>query len=325
MKKPILVLLLVMGWMYCQAQTTIYLVRHAEKATTGKDPVLTAEGKARAQALKKLLKKEKIVAVYSTKTTRTMKTGQPVADARKLKVQNYNPRDMEFLEQVLQKHKGKKVLVVGHSNTVPALLNRLLHEDRYKNMDEKVYDNLVKITRRKNGKTDVAHIKFGKSSPETFPRNSVSYEAKDADVKTIDGFIKALYGVISGPKGQERNWSRFMSLMRKNARMQAISTRPNGQQVMVTMTPEGYIKRSGPYLVKNGFFETKIGRKVERFGNVAHVFSTYESRNTKNGKVFMRGINSIQLSYEKGRWWLVSILWNNETKDTPIPAKYLKK
>ncbi|HAS41854.1 MAG TPA: hypothetical protein DCS93_15345, partial [Microscillaceae bacterium] len=281
-----------MGWVIAQAQTTIYLVRHAEKAQSkSRDPQLTAEGKARAQALKKLLKKDKIAAVYSTKTTRTMETGRPVAEANKLEVQNYDHRDAEFLAQVLQKHQGKTTLVVGHSNTVPALLNRLLAEDRYKNMDEKVYDNLVKITQRKNGKIDVAHIKFGQASPPTFPKNTaskVSYKARDADVKTIDGFIKALYDVISGPKGQQRNWGRFRSLMRKNARMQAISTRPNGQQVMTTMTPEGYISRSGPYLVGNGFFESEIGRRVERFGNVAHVFSTYESRNTKNGKVFMR-------------------------------------
>ena len=330
MRKSVLLLLLIMAWGLGQAQTTIYLVRHAEKAKNkSRDPQLTPAGKARAQTLKKLLKKEKIAAVYSTNTIRTMETGRPVAQANGVKVQSYNHRDQEFLAEVLQKHPGKTVLVVGHSNTVPALLNRLLREDRYKNMDEAVYDNLVKITQRKDGKLDVAHIKFGQVSPPTFPKNKrskvVSYEVRDADVKTIDGLVKALYEVISGPKGQQRNWARFKSLMRKNALMQAVATRPNGQQIMVSMTPDGYITRSGPFLVSNGFFETEIGRRVERFGNMAHVFSTYESRNTKNGKVFMRGINSIQLAYEKDRWWLVSILWNSETPKMPIPEKYLKK
>lgn len=308
------------------AQTTIYLVRHAEKGKNDpRDPDLTSAGKTRAQALKQFLSKEKIVAVYSTKTKRTMQTGQPVANARKLNVENYSHRDMQFLSKLAEKHHGKSVLVVGHSNTVPALLNHLVKEDRYKNMNEAVYDNLVKITCHNNGKIDVAHIKFGQVSKATFPQPKVTYKALDADVKTIDGFIKALYGVISGAKGEQRNWNRFLSLMKPNARMNAVVTRPNGSQSLVTMTPKQYMQRNGAYLVKNGFFEEEIGRKTERYGNIAQVFSTYISRHTKNGEIFMRGINSIQLSYENNRWWLVNILWNSETKDSPIPEKYIDK
>ncbi|WP_299456089.1 phosphoglycerate mutase family protein [uncultured Microscilla sp.] len=306
------------------AQTTIYLVRHAEK-DKGRDPDLTVAGKERAKALQELLKKEKITAVYATKTKRTMQTGQPVAEAQKLTVENYDYRDMQLLSKLFDKHAGKAILVVGHSNTLPSLLNHLVQEDRYKDLNESVYDNLVKAHIDAYGKLTIQHMKYGRASRLTFPKPKSDYKAQDVDVKTIDGMIKALYGVISGAKGEKRNWDRFRSLMKPNARMNAVATRANGKQVFMSMTPEDYIKRNGPYLVGKGFFEEEIGRKTERFGNIAQVFSTYVSRHTKDGAIFMRGINSIQLSYENGRWWLVNILWNSETKAQPIPAKYIDK
>jgi integrase len=68
---------------------------------------------------------------------------------------------------------------------------------------------------------------------------------------------------------------------------------------------EDYISSSGPFLEKNGFFETEIGRKTEQYGNIVHVFSTYESKRTlKDEKPCMRGINSFQLWYDGKRWWV---------------------
>lgn len=322
----VLVFIMVLGFTASSvwAQTTIYLVRHAEKGK-GRNPDLTTAGKQRAEALQKLLAKANIVAVYSTQTKRTMQTGQPVAEAQKLTIENYDYRDMQLINKLMDKHAGKAVLVVGHSNTIPALLNHLVEEDRYKDLNESVYDNLVKVHVDIQGKLTVEHLKFGKASKPTFPLPKSDYKAQDADVKTIDGMIAALYEVISGAKGEKRNWDRFRSLMKPTTRMNAVATRPDGKQVFVSMTPEDYIKRNGPYLVGQGFFEEEIGRKTERFGNIAQIFSTYTSRHTKGGKVFMRGINSIQLSYENGRWWLVNILWNSETKELPIPAKYIDK
>ncbi|EAY31229.1 phosphoglycerate mutase family protein [Microscilla marina] len=306
------------------AQTTIYLVRHAEK-DKGRNPDLTVAGKERAKALQKLLKKENIAAVYATKTKRTMQTGEPVAEAQNLAIVNYDYRDRQLLSKLFDKHVGKAILVVGHSNTLPSLLNHLVKEDRYKDLNESVYDNLVKVHRGTDDKLTVKHLKYGRASKLTFPKPKSDYKASDADVKTIDGMIRALYGVISGAKGEKRNWDRFRSLMKPTARMNAVATRANGKQVFISMTPEDYIKRNGPYLVGKGFFEEEIGRKTERFGNIAQVFSTYVSRHTKDGAIFMRGINSIQLSYENGRWWLVNILWNSETKAQPIPARYIDK
>ena len=74
------------------------------------------------------------------------------------------------------------------------------------------------------------------------------------------------------------------------------------------------------------FFEREIGRTEDRFGSVVHVFSTYDSKKTlQDEKPFMRGINSIQLWYDGNRWWIVSVFWQAESPDVPIPEKYLKK
>ena len=87
---------------------------------------------------------------------------------------------------------------------------------------------------------------------------------------------------------------------------------------------EDYIKTAGPYLEKNGFFESEIGRTTEQYGNIIQVFSSYESRKiATDEKPFMRGINSFQLWNDGKRWWIVTIFWQSETPDNPIPEKYI--
>jgi hypothetical protein len=91
------------------------------------------------------------------------------------------------------------------------------------------------------------------------------------------------------------------------------------------MTPEEYIKRAEPFLVGNGFFEREIGRRTEKYRRITHIFSTYDSRNSaSDSKPFARGINSIQLMHDNDRWWIISILWNGETKDERLPQKYFR-
>ena len=82
---------------------------------------------------------------------------------------------------------------------------------------------------------------------------------------------------------------------------------------------------SAPYLEEHGFFERESARRVETYGHIAHVWSTYESRHkAEDPKPFARGINSIQLMNDGTRWWVVSIFWEQETPQTQIPSKYLK-
>jgi hypothetical protein len=148
-------------------------------------------------------------------------------------------------------------------------------------------------------------------------------KANPADVSSVDAILASLYGVISGPAGQPRNWNRFRSLFVPDARL--IPTRHSktgpGADVAI-FTPEQYQERATP-LMAQGFFERGIHNTTESFGDIVHVFSTYESRHTKDGKPFQRGINSIQLLKDGNRYWIVNILWDGESPTTPIPAKYL--
>lgn len=148
-------------------------------------------------------------------------------------------------------------------------------------------------------------------------------EAKPADVASIDSILAALYDVISGPAGP-RDWDRFNSLFIPEAHLIFTGKKPDGTPVHRALTPKEYQERSGEYFLKEGFFENTIANKIDRFGQVAQVFSTYESRHEKGAKPFARGINSIQLLNDGKRWWVVSILWDSERPDNPIPAQYLK-
>ena len=153
---------------------------------------------------------------------------------------------------------------------------------------------------------------------------SDSIPADPRDVSSPEAIVAAVYDVISGPAGKKRNWDRMRTLFVPDARMIPTVKRPSGESTRRVLTVEEYIANSGPFLEKDGFFEMEIGKKTEQFGNIVHVFSTYESKRTlTDEKPFMRGINSFQLWYDGKRWWVITILWQSESKDTPIPGKYI--
>jgi hypothetical protein len=153
-------------------------------------------------------------------------------------------------------------------------------------------------------------------------KDSIPVNTKD--VESVDAIINSLYNVISGPAGEKRNWERMRTLFIPEGKLMATGKRQDGTMGKRVMTVEDYIATSGPFLEKDGFFEREIGRKMEQFGSVAHVFSTYDSkRKLEEEKPFMRGINSIQLWNDGKRWWIVSVFWQSETPDNPIPEKYL--
>lgn len=159
----------------------------------------------------------------------------------------------------------------------------------------------------------------------TTPATPPVKEANPADVGSIDAIMKAVYDVISGDANQKRDWDRFRSLFHKDAKLIPTGKNPQTGVTMARfMTPEDYVQRAGPSLEKDGFHEREMARKVEQYGNIAHVFSTYHAFRKKDDKdPFMRGINSFQLLNDGKRWWVISIYWQAETPDNPIPAKYL--
>ena len=100
--------------------------------------------------------------------------------------------------------------------------------------------------------------------------------------------------------------------------------RPTGEVGSRVLDVDGYIERSEPFFAKEGFFEKEAAHRVERFGHIAHVFSTYEARREPGGTPFLRGINSFQLMNDGKRWWVVTIFWEAESDTLKLPAEYLK-
>ena len=155
----------------------------------------------------------------------------------------------------------------------------------------------------------------------------MSNSADPADVESIDAIIAATYDVISGPAGKKRDWERERSLFWSGARLIPTATVPGKTDVdlaPLVLDIEGYIARVEPLFEREGFYEKEIARRVEQFGRIAHVWSTYESRHNPNdAEPFMRGINSIQLFNDGNRWWILSIYWQHESSQHPLPEKYL--
>jgi hypothetical protein len=148
--------------------------------------------------------------------------------------------------------------------------------------------------------------------------------AKPADVASPDAILAACYDVISGPAGQKRDWDRFRSLFLPGARLVPSGPKKDGGFFARVVTPDEYAKFADTYFEKNGFAENEISRKSERYGNIMQIFSTYASRHdAKDAEPFERGINSFQLFYDGARWWIVTIYWQGETKEAPIPKEFL--
>ncbi len=145
--------------------------------------------------------------------------------------------------------------------------------------------------------------------------------AQAGDRDSIDSLTKAVYEVISGPAGP-RNWDRFRSLFADGARLIAIRI-SNGHPAPLVMTVDEYVTRSGANMQTNAFYEAEAARRIETFGNIAHVFSTYESRRAPGDKPFARGINSFQLVKDGDAWKVMTILWDSEREGSAIPEKYL--
>ena len=160
-------------------------------------------------------------------------------------------------------------------------------------------------------------------------QTSAASIADPADVGSIDAIIDAAYDVISGPASKKRDWNRERSLFFPGARLMPTVREPGLTVAARKVGPEmldvgGFIERSASYFEKNGFFEKEIARRTEEFGHLAHVWSTYESRHEADDpEPFMRGINSIQLFHDGNRWWIVSIYWQHEGPEHPIPERYL--
>jgi 2,3-bisphosphoglycerate-dependent phosphoglycerate mutase len=157
-----------LAWFFeSQATTTVIFVRHAEKAEEPRDdPGLSAAGKKRVAELTRQLKDADVIAgidaVYSTPYRRSEETARPIAEALGLPIHNYDGADTEaIMERIVREHKGQIVLVVGHSNTLPALMGNMGASKRVPPIAENEYDNIYIVSIPWFGKTKTIRLRYG--------------------------------------------------------------------------------------------------------------------------------------------------------------------
>ena len=133
------------------------------------------------------------------------------------------------------------------------------------------------------------------------------------DVQQIETLVQAMYACISGPAGAPRDWARFRYLQRPDALSLRTVIDADGRPRAEVFNVESYIRNVEPFFAGNSFFEIEMDSRIERFGQVAHVWSRYEARPAPESPVLLkRGANSIQLFNDGSRWWVVSTIWDNE-------------
>jgi len=155
---------------------------------------------------------------------------------------------------------------------------------------------------------EVRHVKV----PTIAPRQQ--------DVGTIEGIVKASYETISGGRGVPRQWGRDRTLFAPSVRYISISKNKAGDIQARTSDYQEYLDESDDFLVKQGFSEVELGHEIKRFGNVATVLSSYEGRVESTGEVVTRGVNIFSLYFDGKRWWIQTMLWDEEGPGNPIPA-----
>ena len=139
----------------------------------------------------------------------------------------------------------------------------------------------------------------------------------------LDTVITTLYDTISGPEGI-RDWDRFRELFYPGARLLRTIVSPEGEVSMSAMDVQGFIDFADPFLRRHPFYERELVRQIDQFGQIAQLFSTFESSPTpESGDSLGRGINSVQLWFDGRRWWIMNMLWDDERPSNPIPPEYL--
>src|ERR1044072_2916 len=144
--------------------------------------------------------------------------------------------------------------------------------------------------------------------------------AKPEDVATLDGIMNAFYEVVSGPPGQPRQWARDRTLYIQGMRFVATGVRKGETKPYANiMDHQTFVDDSNDFMLKDGFYEREIHSVTRRLGNIAHIFSTSDTRQKPDGSRTLRGVNSIELYYDGTRWWIASAIWDGERADNPIP------
>jgi hypothetical protein len=141
------------------------------------------------------------------------------------------------------------------------------------------------------------------------------------DRSDIGAVVDAMYACISGPAGP-RDWATQREIFHDESRQARTGLDAAGRPTMIVMGREEYEANVTPFFAANGFFEVEISRRIEIFGNMAHVWSVYEARtDPSDAEPERRGINSIQLARDPdGLWSILHMIWDNERPGLTVPA-----
>jgi hypothetical protein len=150
-------------------------------------------------------------------------------------------------------------------------------------------------------------------------------EPNAGDVASLDAIVASFYAASSAGPDQARSWDRLHSLFVPEGRFCAARPGAEGGAGVLIMPVADYIAFNRAYFEKGGFIEKEVARRVEEFGNIAQVWSTYESRRrAEDAEPYSRGIYSIQLLRSGARWAIVNVYWDFERPDNPLPDRYLR-
>ncbi len=164
-------------------------------------------------------------------------------------------------------------------------------------------------------------VKFESSSKPTI------INADPSDVSTLDGIIKAFYESISFSSGSQPNFRRFRTLF--HPRGMLVPSKVDKMLPQSAMDIDSFIKNSVENIVltgmeRKGSIIGEIARRTLTFGNITHIFSTFETKNKYDDpKAQQRGVYSIQMIKDNHRWWVISLIWETERQDMPLPKAYL--
>ncbi len=144
------------------------------------------------------------------------------------------------------------------------------------------------------------------------------------NTSSIENIVSSIYEVVSGKKGEERNWELMKIIFHPDARLIMNYTNKEGEHEIYFYSVEDYISTFREGLKQSDLYEKDVKNQIDVFGNMAQVFSTFKSYKSKTDEEpFKKGMASIQLFNDGERWWVLSMYWKNESEDSKIPSEYL--
>lgn len=148
-----------------------------------------------------------------------------------------------------------------------------------------------------------------------------------AQFQTIEGVMTELYASVTRQPGKPFEWQRLRAIMLPGAHLLPQQRQTQGQSRLMSVDSFiAWIDAGWRGVIgterDQGFFERQINMVVDQYGDIAQVFTTYEKGPYQPRQIQGRGVNAVQLVKRDGRWWILSITWDEENAAGPLPAKY---